>query len=225
MLFENKTNSEILANLKVDEKILKYVYMSGDGAGLELLEALHHVVSPEEIYKHYKAFGIPKTQVEKLKVWLGFNCDLKLTRKAIGLGYGYTLRALGDNGGYGLLTKIRRNLIEWEPKVTPSGEVEFTTYKWLKDPEVVFENDTYKVIMRAYEERREYRSKIYESERDNFYEQHTFCFTKDEESGTWRKCDYGEKKELIESLIMVAKLTGSYSKVYPPILARALVAK
>ena len=77
MLFENKTNSKMLAKLNISENTLKQKHMTYPGHGLDLLEALHTIISPEELIKHRKAFGITKQQAERLKDWLEVNCSMK----------------------------------------------------------------------------------------------------------------------------------------------------
>lgn len=197
MLFKNKTNSKILENLQIEERILKFKYMRSQGSGLELLEALHSVVSPEEIFEHYKAFGMTKNQVNRLKIWLKHNCDINLTTKEVGFGYGFIMRSLGDNGKNGVLTKIRRNLTDWEPTITPEGKLHFNDYDWLKTPKIIFKNSEMILVKREYDNIT-YKPKIFGTGKDTFYEKQLIGFVKVD--NVWRKATHGERKEIINAL-------------------------
>lgn len=205
-MFENKTNSNILANLKLNEDKLKYKYMNGKGLGLDLLEALHTYISPEEIYKHHKAFNISKNRLKYLKGWLDSNCDMSQSMKAIGLGYGFTSKSLFDGGGYGILSKIRRHVVEWEPKLDENGTLIFDDLHWLEAPVVTFENEDSKVIVRhcnpaAY-------TKTFGTDdfkgRDDFYEKQFFAFKL--ENNKWRKANINEANELKNAINIMQQL-------------------
>lgn len=205
-MFENKTNSSILANLKLDEDKFKYEYMKGKGLGLELLEALHTYISPEEIYKHHKAFNISKNRLKYLKGWLDSNCNMFESMKTIELGYQYISKSLFESGGYGVLSKIRRHVVEWEPKIDAEGNLIYTDLHWLEIPKVIFQNEDSILVTRkcnpdAY--KISYRTDTFMG-KDTFYEKQSFAFKL--ENNKWRKANINEANELKNAMIIMEEL-------------------
>lgn len=206
MLFENKTNSKILSELNIDERILKFGYMKGRGQGLELLELLHTVVSPEEIFKHYKAFNMTAVQVKKLRNWLKHNCKMSETVKDSISKYGYHQRDLFEDGRMGILTKIRRYVVEWEPKVNANGEIEYEEFAWLNAPEVVFQNEDTIALKRKYNDKYYYVSmcdhnQVYDSQKDKFYGKQLTVYKL--ENNKWRRAKISEKLDIIDTIQVI----------------------
>lgn len=91
MTFQNKTNSQILAQLQVPAKNFTQLQMTRPGWGYDLLEALHNIISPEELKRRQKELRITDTQLKKLFQWLECNCDVTKLMKVTGHGYQFSM--------------------------------------------------------------------------------------------------------------------------------------
>jgi hypothetical protein len=201
MLFPNLTNSQILSKLEINERILKYRYMKYGGMGYDLLEALHIHISPEEIFKYGKAFGITEKQKQHLKYWLESNCEMKKTMEKCRIGYVYTARSLFDNGSWGILTKIRRHVVEWEPKITKDGKIKYLKCDWLEKPRIIYNDGKTIALKRECSKLSgyiKYRSSNTFDGTDEFYGSRVFVFTLDKNE--WRRATIEEKADVLNAI-------------------------
>ncbi|MDF2534140.1 MAG: hypothetical protein K0R18_297 [Bacillales bacterium] len=218
MLFENKTNSKILANLQVPKNILNKMYMTNPGWGLDILEALHTIISPEELVLRQMELNISDKQIKRLFKWLKVNChmndyrNLILVEEEMSLGYHFAMMSIIDNNQWGLLTKIRRNLINYDIQINTNGEISYEEIKWVKAPELIFENEDSRLYVRnpvrvaGNRYSRQQNPKLasyycYAKEKDYFYENISICFQKI--NGQWQKATEEHKQNILNAIEVI----------------------
>lgn len=209
MLFENKTNSEILAKLQVPKRILSQKQMIRPGWGLDILDALHNVISPEELKLRQKELKLTDNQLNKLFKWLECNCDIFTLMKELDCGYQYSMISIVDNNSWGVLTKIRRYLVNWKPTILPDGSIAYNKLSWLEDPILKFKNEDSKLYHRKGKQIAGWNTGhspyCYANNSDEWYEKQFFGFQKI--NGIWQEASKEHTQSILEAFKVMEAMT------------------
>lgn len=108
-----------------------------------------------------------------------------------------------DNGSWGVLTKIRRFLSDWHPKLDSNGQLSYKRLKWMEKPELLFENEDTKLYVRKAKPFRDQSKEgvshyCYAATYDEYYEKQMFCYQKI--NGKWQIASDKYTKEVLDAI-------------------------
>jgi hypothetical protein len=198
-----KLRSPMMQQLKIHPNAKTRLYMTREGYGNDLIHALTYIITPEELIERKDELRITNNQIHRLKVWLKNNCDIMSTMKELGTGYDNICQSLFDNNSWGILTKIRRYVVKWQPYINKDGYLTWPTFYYIGQTEVLYKSDDVIIVKRK---NHHIWHGMGRSSSDTWYERNPVCMQKI--NGEWQYISKNSKivKDIFNALKVMDKL-------------------